>query len=382
MQKVGGQKKHKKIILPTLAISLWLFVCIPLLSYFNLKKSLNLGLYGDDWLQFYNIWLWFDVTKTLSFFSLSSYIGPYWPQHFFLGLIRHFYGYEPTAYFVSSLFLRILATISLYPFIKELSKSKLAGILSTIIFAFSVAGLETTDWVFNMNTYAGIFFLNISLYFYLRLRQIKTLVSWHTVFFIITFTLALGVVPVRMHAAMPVLIVTDLFLTFLKERVKFNKALVIRITICILIFVGLNAVGSFGPKEHAASRVETGINLMQEMIQNGQYDFWAYFLAVIGHITFPSTLDIQPLLTPAKTLSPKNVIYGLTTILGGISIIFSAFMSMSLQKKRGLKTAIFFNIFWVLTNWWFSYIDSALSTNLVFSIFIGGELIFIVTWIY
>src|SRR3989344_4048169 len=115
---------------------IWVLIIIPVLSYIFLKKTLNLALYGDDWEQLYNLWLSFDVLKTLSFLDIKSYLSPYWPQYIFLGIIRHFFGYEPTAYFASSMFLRILATISLFFLVKKLTKKSLPAYLSTIIFTF------------------------------------------------------------------------------------------------------------------------------------------------------------------------------------------------------------------------------------------------------
>ena len=114
---------------------IWLFIGIPLLYFFLFKRTFNLALYGDDWLQLYNLWLSFDIQKTLSFFDIRSYLGAYWPQYFFLGLIRHFFGYEAPAYFALSLILRILASISLFFLVKKVSDSKLAGFFATLIFS-------------------------------------------------------------------------------------------------------------------------------------------------------------------------------------------------------------------------------------------------------
>ena len=134
-------------------ILFWLFIALPVLAYIVFRKSFNLGLYGDDWQHLYNLWRDFYVYHTKSFFDIRSYLNPYWPNYLYLGIINHFWGFFPPAYFIASFLMRIFANISLYFLTYELTKSRLAGVLSTVIFLFSAAGLQTTDWVFNMNTY-------------------------------------------------------------------------------------------------------------------------------------------------------------------------------------------------------------------------------------
>lgn len=270
----------------------WIIIIIPLLSYIFLKKTLNLALYGDDWEQLYNLWLSFEVTKTLSYFDIKSYLSPYWPQYLFLGIIKHFAGYEPSAYFISSLFLRIMATISLFFLIKRITKKTLPAYLSTLIFIFSAAGLQTTDWVFNMNTYAGVFFLNLSIIIYLKLREPNNLFLLHYIFFIFFFFLALGIVPVRMHGAVVFLGLIEFFLVFFvnkQSKVKFDKFFFLRIITPISILLILIKLGSFGSSGDNLA-LSSNLAYLGDMIQKGRWDVLFYYFGIIGNFVFPDTV--------------------------------------------------------------------------------------------
>lgn len=326
---------------------LWLILGIPILSFLLLKKTFNLALYGDDWLQLYNLWLSFDVYKTSSFFDIKSYLGAYWPQYFFLGIVRHFFGYQAQAYFAISLILKILATFSLFFLVRELSKSQLAGFLATLIFIFSVAGLQTTDWVFNMNTYAGIFFLNLSIIFYLKMRAIKTLFSFHHLAFIAMFTLALGVVPVRMHGALPFLILTELFLYFFidkKSILKIDRYLITRISLPILIMFLLVRVGSFGSGGDILPQIQSSLLYLQDMFSKGRYDILFYFFGIIGNLVIPDTLNLGNVF---------SILVGILLIFFVILVAYhtrAAYRYLAISTILGLLILIcFLFLYWIRT---------------------------------
>ncbi len=307
---------------------IWILIIIPLLSYIFLKKTLNLALYGDDWEQLYNLWLSFDVTKTLSFFDIKSYLSPYWPQYLFLGIIKHFAGYEPSAYFISSLFLRILATISLFFLIKKITTKTLPAYLSTLIFTLSAAGLQTTDWVFNMNTYAGVFFLNFSIILYLKLRELNNLFFLYYILFVVFFTLALGIVPVRMHGAVIFLGVVELFLTFFVDKVekfRLNKFFLLRIITPAVILLILIRLGSFGSSGDNLA-LTSNLVYLGEMIQKGRYDVLFYFFGIIGNFAFPDTLM-------------GNIAYGRLSVLA--LYFFFADSLLTIAVRGGKKIFIY-----------------------------------------
>lgn len=348
-------------------ILVWLILGIPIISYLLFQKTFNLALYGDDWLQLYNLWLSFDVHKTLSFFDIKSYLSSYWPQYFFLGIIRHFFEYEAPAYFAASLLLRILATISLFFLVRELSKSQLAAFLATLIFTFSVTGLQTTDWVFNMNTYAGIFFLNLAIVFYLKIRELKTFFSWYYLLFFSLFTLALGVVPVRMHGAVPFIVASELFLYIFidkKNIFKLDKFLISRVVFSVMIMLILVKVGSF-VLGGEFSQLQSNFIYLQSMFQNGRYDILFYFLGTIGNIVIPDTIN-------------AGIFYG---HLSPIVVFFTSLGLLITLAVRGNKLmyglVILFNILWAITGKLLILWNPNLSFANLFSISVGFQSLFL-----
>lgn len=356
-------------------IIFWLFIALPLLAALLFRKSFDLGLYGDDWQHLYNLWRDFFVYKTKSFFDIKSYLNPYWPNYFYLGIISHFWGYYPPAYFIASYFLRLFANIALYFFSYELTKSKLAAFLTTLIFLFSAAGLQTTDWVFNMNTYAGLGLLTIAATIYLKIRNLKTFKSWYYPLFIITFTLALAIVPTRMHGAVPFIILTDLFLTYVVERqkIKINKYLLGRAVLAIGIFYLLVHLRSFGEESYAGGRFNESFKLIQTLIQGGYHSWWLYFLATVGHLVLPDNI------IPYRTSLTKALVF--QGFFSSLLLLISTY-AISKIKKSLFYLPIIFNILWFIFLFWMYKVDSRTSSDIYFSISLGGQFLFWAIWFY
>lgn len=362
-------------------IVVWLFVILPLLAAFVFRNSFNLGLYGDDWQHLYNLWRDFFVYHRKSFFDIRSYLNPYWPNYLYLGIISHFWGFFPPAYFIASFLMRTFANIALYFLAFELTKSKRVGVLTTIIFLFSAAGLQTTDWVFNMNTYAGLGLLCIASVFYLRIRNTNSFSLRICILFIIFFILALAIVPTRMFGAVPFLILSDLFLTFIVERRKsINRLLVIRIALAFLVFLTLSYFKSFGESSFAADRLSESSKILQAFIEKGYYVIWFYFLAIIGHLILPD--NISP-----------NSHTGVIFITSLISILLGIIIPASILKTKNPVTYIpifIFNTGLSLVLLWLVSINPNpvpnlnpySSASILFSISLGSQFIFWCIWLF
>lgn len=365
---------NKKIII-------WLFILLPISAAWIMRKSFNLGLYGDDWQHLYILWRDFFVFHTKSFFDVRSYLNPYFPESLYLGIINHFWGYYPPAYFITSFFCRLFANIALYFFSYELTKSKLAAFLTTLIFLVSAAGLQTTDWVFNMNTYAGIGLLAIASTIYLKIRNLKTFKSWYYPLFLVTFTLALAVVPTRMHGAVPFIILTDIFLTFFVERqkIKFDKYLIARLLLAVFIFVILIHFKSFGEGSFTTERLSSASQTFQLYNNQGFFAIWFYFLGILGHLMLPDTVYIKNL---SWVIFSTSII---STVLG-VLVLLSIFRP---KNFKPFLPIILFNGVWALILTWLAVIGPnpiiQLNPNppsaVLFSIALGGQFIFWSVWI-
>lgn len=358
-------------------ILLWLFVILPIGGAIVFRKSFNLGLYGDDWQHLYILWREFFVYHNKSFFDIKSYLNPYFPETLYLGIISHFWGYYPPAYFISSFFCRIFANVALYFFSFELTKNKLAAFLTSLIFLISAAGLQTTDWVFNMNTYIGLGLLAIASTVYLKIRRLKTFKSWLYPLFIVTFTLALAVVPTRMHGAAPFIVLTELFLTFVIERqkIKFDKYLTARILLAIGIFAMLIHFKSFGAQSYTNERFDDSYKLIQVLMQNGYYSWWLYFLGIIGHLVLPDNISF----------TVKNTLKSVLVVEAFLSILFASLSTFSILKSKKIVSflpVLIFNIGWTIFLFIMSKADTQTTSEVYFSISLGGQFLFWAIWFY
>lgn len=346
----------------------WLFIGIPLLTYLVLQKSFNLGLYGDDWQHLYNMWREFYVYKTKSFFDIRSYLNPYWPNYFYLGIIQHFWDFYPPAYFIVSYLLRVFATISLFAFAKELTKSKLGAFFATLFFIFSAAGLQTTDWVFNMNTYAGLGFLSLAFTLYLKIRTLPKISVSYLSLYALLFAIGMAIVPTRTQGAVPFIIGADLFLNFFVEKRKFkiDKSLLIRILITILVFCTLFYFKSFGEGSYTKERLISSQQIIQVLIENGYYDFWAYFIGVLGHIVIPDTFNISFL--------SATIIFTLLNL--AITFILANNKKNALVKISIFNVLLFFLVLWIKT------LSPNPNNEKISAIFFGSQYILLTFWVY
>ena len=369
-------------------ILVWLFIVLPILAIFVFRKSFNLGLYGDDWQHLYILWREFFVYHNKSFFDIRSYLNPYWPEYLYLGIIQHFWEYNPPAYFIASFLCRLFANIALYFLSYELTKSKLAAFLTSLFFLVSVAGLQTTDWVFNMNTYAGLGLLAVASTIYLKMRGLKTFKSAYYLFFIITFTLSLALVPTRMHGAAPFIVLTDLFFTYIVEKkgIKFDKYLIFRAILALGIFFVLIQAKSFGEGSYTSGRFNESLKLIEALVQNGYYSWWLYFLATIGHLVIPDNINISSQAIFLQNFIPvKNTLTAILLLQATLSTILISIASLSIFKsKKFVKylPILIFNSVWFIFLFLMSKIDFKTSNDTYFSISVGGQFLFSAVWFF
>lgn len=359
---------------------IWIIIGIPLLSYLALRQSFNLSLFGDDWEQLYFMWLEFDVRHSLQRFDIKSYLGPYQFSYIYLDILNYFFGFNSAAYFYTSYFCRILTTISIYFLVKFLTKEKLAAFLSSLVFIFSTAGLETTDWVFNLNTYIGIVSFNFAVIFYLKMRSSAKSLNSNLLFFSFLLTFTFFAVSTRMHGAIPFIILIDLVLTFILDKQKLNRKLILRIIIPVLILFFMINIGAFGKVGSGGftDRFKLGLETASSLLQKGDYLFLFYLPGLIGRITLPDSFTASFVEMVGLRFASINFIL--------ISLILSFTTSKILDPKRNFsrKFLIFFGVTFAWSGFLYLLHKSYLTVagHQFFSILVGGELLFLIGWLF
>lgn len=146
-----------------------LFLSIILLTYFSLNKTLSFGLTGDDWFTLYRYIL--DFPTFAAHFNLTNYINNHSNYNFadlIMGFIYRQFSFNPFPYYLISMIMRIITAISFFFAVSMATKDKLTGYVSAFLFTSMFVGIETTNWVFNMNTYLSITLFNLFIYLYIR----------------------------------------------------------------------------------------------------------------------------------------------------------------------------------------------------------------------
>lgn len=190
---------------------IWFAIIITIVTFLILGKSLQFALNGDDWLALYRYNL--DFTSFQSHFDVRNYTTSttnYVFGYMMMGLISKLFSYNPFPYYLAALILRIITAFSFYWGVYSATKNKWVGYLSAIFFSCMYAGIETTNWASNMNTYLSIILLNlfIKLFYDQRTMVISFKIFLQSLILVTSFLIT----PVRMHG-----------LFFFIPLVAFNK---------------------------------------------------------------------------------------------------------------------------------------------------------------
>ncbi len=281
-----------------------------LINFFAIGRSLQFSLSGDDWLALYRYIITFHTL--LDHFNISKYMGNYDAANILMGLIYRLFEFNPFPYYLFSLIFRVLSSLSFYPPILELTKSRLAAILSVLFFSFSYIGIESTNWVFNMTTYISISLFNLFLYLYIKNKFTlkSTLIQTTILFMAFFFT------PNRMHALIIIIPLLEI-LRFKFGHFKNLKTVLLRTVLFLIpIFIFRRLTASDWDQTY----YQMAINFLSEPVRR-----FLYFLA-----------DISASLIPDRflyLLIGDSYVNFLKTLIGGFFIITFPIFFYPLRKK-------------------------------------------------
>lgn len=299
----------------------WFFVCVILLSFISIGKTLRFSLGGDDWLALFRYEASF--SSFISHFRLSNYTGNYDAANILMGLIYRVFEYNPFPYYLISLFLRVLAALSFYPMLYTLTKNKFLSALAGLLFVSAYAGIETTNWVFNMSTYLSIALFNLFLWNFISTYRntniANSLVQAFFVFLSFYFT------PNRMHALVFLIPVLE----FIRTRKSIAKNILIS-SLRIMLFLLPISLFRFA----TGSEWDKGYLSMLPDLQTGGYNLLFYLTSNVGSILFPDkliTLFASNLSVP--NISALGVFLSKTVNILFPFLIITYLLSFSFKQK-------------------------------------------------
>lgn len=220
-------------------MSLFFAFFIVLLNFLLYRLTLNFSLSGDDWLTLYRAHTTFN--GPLSYFNIKLYSGNYDVANIIMDIISSFFKYNPKPYFIIAILLRSIACISFYFPTRKLLKDSKYSQMSVLLFTFSFAGIQSVDWVFNMNSYLSIIFFNIFLarqILSIKSRKFNQLLSQSLLIF-----LSFAIAPNRMHILIFIIPTIEFVISYTQKKKSWFITLtrIIILLLPIIIFRKLTA---------------------------------------------------------------------------------------------------------------------------------------------
>lgn len=215
-----------------------LLILIPLvavLQYLILKPHLRYAFADVDWvflLSFKQLSLTYQ-DPVRHFLQAWIQWGVYTYQVYYIGLIDQFFGFNYRNFQIVTLIFKVIATLSVYPVIFLITKSKLAAFLTTLIYAVAYSSVGVMYTVVTSGLFVAIPFMNLFFIWYWYLisksgnRFIQILLG--VILFFITLLLATE----RMYPLIPTVILIEVFWWF---KNGFSKVILLQGLKRLLIF--------------------------------------------------------------------------------------------------------------------------------------------------
>lgn len=327
---------------------------------------------GDSYLT---LWRFEYNTTYLGKSILSNFFTDYGPQDTTFAMLYSIFGFKPFYFYLLSFTLRYLASITLYHFIKVQTKKDFPSLLGTLLFVISTAGLETTNWVFNVTSYLAIIILNLLL---INIEKKQNLIN--TLLSVIGFLAAILVQPIRM-AFLPIFLIFHLLF---KSIYKKTYTLLPIIFLFLVTFVLLFAFGNIGDSVGVSGNVRERLsgnwsktnnvnaNMILKSFEENNYKVLLYPIGQIGKVIIPDTI-FEIILRSKNVTNPKLLLIETVFFTFILSKILRAnFTSLSKSYIPLLAT-----LFWSLTVYYLFNYNLIYPLNLVelLSFAIGGQLI-------
>ena len=270
-------------------------------------------------------------------------------------IIEDIFGLSGLAYYTISVILKYFTVVTFAFFVFNLTKNKLATLISSILLSVSFVGIEATHWVFNMYAYVGMSFIFLGLTLGLKLPQKFTVRSWLLSFIFIALGVWWG--PMRTTGVVIVILVWSLYKYLSLKTSDSRKNFIFwLISLPTLLFIYRSFLGLYEPAYTKYYIWDEWWRFFHLFISQGKYDFLLSPASNIARTIFPdlwiSGLPIYEKFSPYFGLTNfRAVAFPLLLIYIAVSFFVSRMTSfgMSLFNRMFifgfLWTAIVFLIY-------------------------------------
>lgn len=219
-----------------LLILIVLILIVTVIQFSLLKVVLQNGFTLEDrWILFA-----YKVLAPVSFldkYLLSLRVNGLYhtSQIMYLGFLESLFKGNYQAYWIAGIFFKILATISLYPFILAVFKRRLLAFLTTFLYGISYSASGALYFILLGSDYVAIFFMNVfllSYYYYFTTRR-KFLLYTATVLLFLSFMSA----PIRMYPLFALVFLIEVFVWIKSGKLLGFVDLLLRLTFLFLPYL-------------------------------------------------------------------------------------------------------------------------------------------------
>lgn len=249
-------------------------------------------------------------------------------QIFHIGILSDFFGFNYSAYQIVNVALKAIGTISFFPLILILFKSRKLAFLATILFGISSATNGSFLWVVKGSEYIGIALLNIFLitYYFVILKNSKILLIFSSLLFLLAYLMA----PPRMFPQLLLIPLVEIYWLLKTKKLKNLTTSIIRTLVYILpvILISLPV-----PVSSCCPFTSRPLVLLKDIINGNLHNLLDPF-AGIGWTLL--TNDFWEFFDKLEMETFKNFGSFLFFLLKGPMLIFGSltlFLSLILSKK-------------------------------------------------
>ncbi len=356
---------------------------LSLISIFGLiihHLSFKLHFDGDSYLNLYYFNSQVDAAARQGKTFASVFFTDYGPQGYFFYIIHKIVGFIPIYYYIISFLLRLIAALSSYPFIKNITKNKISGYVSVLFFLIAYTGIEATDWVFNLPSFISIIFIN--LFFNFLFYKNLTINFQKHLMLIFLLLVATLVQPIRSLFLLPYYGFVLLFSHIYILKKSYYKAILLFVSI-MMVFVSLFFFTNIGEDVSIVQKNDQGfldklsktnntiLSPFKTEFSKNNYKILLNPITQLGSLIIP----MQILPERYESIETREEMVVLTLVY-----IFTIITITLLLKKYGEiknKSYIFFlssSFIWVvLTDVFFSFSNNfPLSGILLYQLITGG----------
>lgn len=229
------------------------FIILAIIGILVHHPSLNLSLYGDEWIDIFQYFTHMDLGQFSPLPGLLKYINPYGFAILLIGNLYKLFGTTNELYYILSLMFKIAVSYGLYLVCLEIGQLmaiknsiwvKLLSFLVALLFLVGYTGLQTTDWIHYMNIY-----LATSLALFGLLFQFKSYKTFNTKQMFVSNGLVVASLVIGSLRLFPLIVVVpliDIWVYLSKRKDNNSTKLLYKIGVFFGLIGILWGIGLFG----------------------------------------------------------------------------------------------------------------------------------------